>query len=219
MVTVVNLTGTTGIAFHSAIQPSGGATPYSYAFDPAGLPPWLSIDRTTGVISGTPDAPCSTTQGTLTGQSEQFVCASSTFTGHVTVTDAIGATVPVTVTLVVTTPPLVVDHNASATQTTGSALNFLVGTVHGGYGGGTVTFTAANLPCSADGRVCDQIDFTTGRITGTLADFGSSRYDVTVTVTQDDPAPGSSNTYVAQFHLIINTTTGTSTSPSAGATP
>jgi len=203
----VNLTGTFGTALHSAIQPTGGVTPYSFAFDSAGVPPWLSIDKASGVISGTPDTQCSTTTGVDSGQTTQFPCASATFNEHVTVTDSIGETFPVTVSLVVTTPPLVVDHNASVTQTTGSALNFSVGTVHGGYGGGTLTFTASNLPCSADNTVCDQIDFTTGRITGTLADFGQTTYQVHVTVTEDDPTPGSANTYVGQFTVTINTAT------------
>jgi hypothetical protein len=214
----VNLTGTFGTTFHSALQPSGGVTPYSFAFDPTGLPPWLSIDRATGVISGTPDLQCSTTTPSGTLPSEQFACDSASFIEHATVTDAIGETFPVTVNLVVTAPPLVVDHNASVTQTTGSALDVSVGTVHGGYGSGTLTYTASNLPCNLAKTVCDQIDFSTGRITGTLADFGSPQYDVLVTVTEDDPTPGSSNTFVAQYHLTINAVNA-SPSASPGASP
>lgn len=213
----VNLTGTFGTAFHRTLQPSGGVAPYSFAFDSAGAPPWMSIDPSTGVISGTPDVQCSTPTSATSGPVVRFSCPQATFNERVTISDSIGETVAETVSLVVTTPDLVVDHNATATQTAGSALNISAGTVHGGYGGGTLTFTATGLPCSADGTVCDQIDFTTGRITGTLANFGLSSYTVTVTVTQDDPTVGSSNTYVGQYTLTINTASGSAT-PSSGAT-
>ena len=216
----VNVTGAFGSALHGAIQASGGAAPYSFTFDSTAAPPppWLSVDKATGAISGTPDTSCSATTPTTSGAVANFDCPQAGFTAHVTVTDSIGETSTVTVDLAVTTAPLVVDHNASATQTAGSPLNFSVGTVHGGYGGGTLTFTATGLPCNATGTNCDQIDFSTGRITGTLADFGLSSYTVTVTVTQDDPTPGSANTYVGQYTVTINTAAAPA-SASAGATP
>jgi hypothetical protein len=213
-----NLTGTFGSAFKQAIQPTGGVTPYSYAFSPTDtVPSWMSLDPATGVVSGTPDAQCTNTTDTPSAQSDQFACPSATYTEKVTVKDSIGETFPVTVSLVVTAPPLVVNHVATVTQTAGSPLDFSAGTVHGGYGGGALTFTATGLPCSST-NICDQIDFATGRITGTLPDFTLTSFTVTVTVTQDDPVPGSSNTYVGTYTIAINTAAATTpgASPTTG---
>ncbi|HEV2346502.1 MAG TPA: putative Ig domain-containing protein [Actinocrinis sp.] len=216
-----NVTGTFGVALHTAIQPTGGVPPYSFAFaHPVGVP-WLSIDPATGMLSGTPDTQCSSATVSGSGSSVQFECASFADTEAVTVADSTGATFPVTVSLTVNTPPLVVDHITDITQTANSALVFSVGTVHGGYGGGTVTYTATDLPCSID-KTCDQIDFSTGVVTGKLADFGQSSYVVDVTVTQADPTPGSSNTFVGHYKVTVGTALApvvTSVSPSNGASP
>jgi hypothetical protein len=215
-----NLSGTFGAQFSQKIQPTGGVAPYSYAFAAADhVPSWLSVDASTGVVSGTPDTQCTSTTDSASGQTDTFACPPATFTDHVIVTDAAGETFSVTVNLTVTAPPLVVNHATTVTQTVGAPLDLSLGTVHGGYRGGTVTFTATGLPCSADGKVCDQIDFSTGRVTGTLPDFGLSSYAVTVTVTQDDPAPGSSNTYIGRYTVTIDTAGAPSTGPTSGATP
>lgn len=199
-----NVTGTFGVALHTAIQPTGGVTPYSFAFTHPANVPWLTIDPATGILSGTPDTQCSSTTVSGSGSSIQFACAPFTDTEAVTVTDASGATFPVTVSLTVNTSPLAVDHITDVTQTANSPLSFSVGSVHGGYPGGTLTYTATNLPCSTD-NTCDQIDFNTGLVTGKLADFGKSSYTVDVTVTQSDPTPGSTNTFVAHYKVTINT--------------
>jgi hypothetical protein len=214
----LNIDGTFGTPFSRQIQPTGGVGPYSYAFAAGDdVPPWLSVDSSTGVISGTPDTSCSLATDTSSGETDTFACPPATFTDHVTVTDAVGETFTVTVNLTVTTPPLVVDHVTSVTQLSGQPVNLSLGTVHSGYGGGTVTFTATGLPCSADGTICDQLDFANGTVTGTLPDFGAGSYNVVVTVTQDDPTPGSSNTYVGTYTVTINTATGVMPSPSPTA--
>jgi hypothetical protein len=215
----LNLDGAFGARFDQQIHQTGGVAPYSYAFATGDhAPSWLSVNSSTGVISGTPDTSCSTTTDTPSGQTDQFACPPATFTDHVTITDAAGETFTVTVNLTVTTPPLVVNHVPSVTQLAGKPLNLSLGTVHSGYGGGTVTFTAAGLPCSANGMVCDQLNFADGTVTGTLPDFGAGSYNVVVTVTQDDPTPGSSNTYIGTYTVTINTASGATPSPSPTAT-
>jgi hypothetical protein len=211
----VNISGSFGSQFSQQIQPTGGVVPYSYAFASGdNVPSWLSVNPSTGVVSGTPDTSCSAPTDTPSAQTDTFTCPPAQFTDNVTVTDAVGETFTVTVNLTVTTPPLVVNHVSSVTQVTGQPLDFSLGTVHGGYNGGTVTFTvtgtpftATGLPCSADEKTCDQLDFANGTVTGTLPDFGFSSYTITVTVTEDDPTPGSSNTYVGTYTVTINTST------------
>jgi hypothetical protein len=214
----LNLDGTFGTPFDRQIQPTGGVAPYSYAFAAGDdVPSWLSVGPSTGVISGTPDTSCSNTTDTSSGQTDKFACPPATFTDHVTVTDAVGETFTVTVNLTVTTPPLVVNHVTSVTQLAGQPLNLSLGTVHTGYGGGTVTYTATGLPCSADGEICDHLDFANGTVTGTLPDFGAGSYNVVVTVTQDDPTPGSSNTYIGTYTVTINTASGVTSGSSSTA--
>jgi hypothetical protein len=206
-----NWTGTFNTAFHQTVQPSNGAGPYAIAFASTDtVPSWLSIDPSTGVVSGTPDAQCSHTTPSVSGQSQVFTCASTAYPEAVTVTDKLGETLTTTVNLTVGTAPLVVNSNASVTQTAGSPLDFSVGSPSGGYGTTGFQYTATNLPCSADGTTCDRINFNTGEVTGTLGDFNipGGSYTIIVTVTQADPVAGSANTFVATYQLTINTVGG-----------
>ena len=49
-------TATTGTSYSSALQATGGITPYAWAITSGTLPAGLSLDASTGVISGTPSA-------------------------------------------------------------------------------------------------------------------------------------------------------------------
>ena len=212
-----NWTGTVDTPFHQTIQPANGEAPYSFAFALTDqVPSWLSIDPTTGVLSGTPDAPCSTTTATVSGTSEQFKCQPTTYTEAVLVGDQLGGTpLTSTVTLTVGTTPLTVSLNAIPTQTTGVPFAFSVGNPSGGYGGNSYQYSASGLPCSADNSVCDQIDPSTGEVTGTLSSFGQSTYTITVTITQTDPIAGSGNTFVGSYTETISTATPTPSSTSS----
>jgi len=219
-----NWTGTINTPFHQTVQPADGQAPYSYAFASTDtVPSWLSIDPSTGVVSGTPDAQCSSTTPSGSAPSEEFVCPSAAYTEAVTVTDKLGETFTSTVGLTVNTAPLVVDYNASVAQTTGTPFDFSVGSPSGGYGSTAYQYTATGLPCSADGTICDQINFDTGDVTGTLSSFGKSSYTISVTVTQADPIVGSANTFVATYQETINTasasTPTTTSTPTSTASP
>jgi hypothetical protein len=70
-------TGSVGVAYSSSLVVSGGVAPYTYATSSGSLPPGLTLNRSTGVIAGTP---------TATG----------TFNFTATVTDSTGATATTT---------------------------------------------------------------------------------------------------------------------------
>lgn len=49
-------TGTVGTAYSDAVVASGGTGPYTYAVSAGALPPGLSLNASTGAITGTPSA-------------------------------------------------------------------------------------------------------------------------------------------------------------------
>ena len=216
-----NWSATFDSAFQETVQPSGGVGPFTFTLapDPAvtgsTVPSWLSINPSTGVVSGTPDAQCSNVPPGALGQ-EEFDCPSAVYHMQVTVTDQAGETLPSTVTLTVNTPPLIVD-NTTATQTAGVPFTYSVGSPSGGYGGTVYQYTATGLPCAAPGSTdCDQINPYTGEVTGTLSAFGSTSYTIHVTVTQSDPILGGANTFVASYMETIDTVLPASTDSPAG---
>jgi len=83
----------TNTPYSATVKASGGATPYTWAVTKGSLPAGLSLDTSTGGISGTP-----TTTGT------------SSFT--VTVTDSLGSTAQATLSLSVSTPAGVLTWSA-----------------------------------------------------------------------------------------------------------
>ena len=151
--------GTVGVAYAASLSAAGGSTPYSWSA--SGLPAGLSINASTGQITGTPTA-------------------AGTSTATVTVTDG-GAPNPQTA-----TKNFTISIAAPLTITTTSLPGGTVGTPYSAAlqatGGATpYTWTATGLPRGLT------LDSGTGQISGTPTTSGTS--SVLVTVADSSPSP------------------------------
>jgi len=149
-----------GSAYSHQVEVEGGSGS-GYTFTATGLPPGLSIDPATGLITGT------VTSG-----------IGSPFTVTVTATDGEGASVTTPLTIIVN-PPVVIDPAPLPQPAVGSAYEHQLATA-GGSGGG-YTYAATGLPAGLSIS-------PTGLITGTVADATGSPFTVEVTVTDSEGA-------------------------------
>lgn len=166
--------GTAAIAF-TPLTLTGGTPPYAYSVSPA-LPGGLTLNSGTGTISGTPAAAVISTNYTITG------------------TDAVGAQVGQTLTLVV---------NGALTATQAIATKALsAGAVAVAFtpiaaGGGTAPYVFSISPPLPAGLA---ISATTGAISGTPSvASGATTYTVTITDSLNASAG-------AAFSLTVNPT-------------
>jgi hypothetical protein len=184
--TTVLSTGVVGTAYNATVAAAGGTTPY--AWSASGLPAGLTINASSGVISGTPTA-------------------AGTSTVAVTVTDATNPThltATKNLTLVVVAPLSI---------TTSSLVGGVVGSAYGGTvaaTGGTTPYTwsAAGLPAGLT------MNPSTGAITGTPTAAGTSTVAVTVT---DSTAPAALSATKNLSLVIVAPLSITTTTLSSGA--
>ncbi len=158
-------TGTAGTAYAaSPVSASGGVAPYSYSA--TGLPAGLSINASTGAVSGTPTAPGS-------------------YTPNFTVTDAIGTAGSAAGSVTVNPAPVAV-ANQSVSGTVGSALSRQV-VATGGTGSYSWSRTSGTLPpgltFSASGVLSGTPTTAGSYAFGATATSGASSATGTVTVT------------------------------------
>jgi predicted RNA-binding protein with TRAM domain len=146
--------GEVNVAYTAAPSVSGGTNPYAWSVSAGSLPTGLTIDSTTGVITGTPS-----------------VAGSDTFT--VTATDDNGRTTSEGTTVVVSADPSISTSSLPAAQV-GVAYNEDVTGV-GGSNPYAWSVSAGSLPTGL------AIDTTTGVITGTPSAAGSDTFTVTLT--------------------------------------
>lgn len=169
--------GTVGEVYSGAVVASGGTTPYT--FGAGSLPGGLSIDASTGVLSGTPSQ-----------------SAIGTATVAFTVTDSAKPTPQkATANLGITVSPskLVITTTSLSSGTVGIAYS---GAITASGGTTPYTFSAANLPSALS------IDASTGAITGTPAQSAAGTATVTFTVT--DSTKPTAQTANAGLSLTIN---------------
>src|SRR5438477_122300 len=188
--------GTVGVAFSYQITATNNPT----SFNAIGLPPVLTVNTSTGLISGTPTTAC-------------------TYTVTLSATNA-GGTGSATLTLtVVNPPPPVITSATTANGTVGVAFSYQITATNK-----PTSFNATGLPAGLT------VNTTTGVISGTPTTAGAYTVAIsasnaggtgsaTLTLTINNPvptttsiSPASTTAGSAQFTLTVNGTNFVSTS-------
>jgi len=146
--------GEVGIAYSQTLAATGGTTPYTWAISSGNLPSGLSLNASSGAITGTPSA-----SGT------------SSFTARVT--DNVGATATKALSIVIV---------PAVSITTASLPNGSVGVAYNqtlAVTGGTTPYTWAIQSGSLPSGL--SLNTSTGAITGTPTTNGTSNFTVKVT--------------------------------------
>ncbi|MCB9072025.1 MAG: VCBS repeat-containing protein [Bdellovibrionaceae bacterium] len=146
--------GIKGLSYSAQIVASGGTEPYSFTKTTGSFPPSLSLDSSTGILSGV-------IASTASGQ----------FSFSISVTDTEDTTVEKSYTVTVSTAVSIVNTSLTAAQVNVSYLENISAT------GGTppYSYSASGLPSGYS------INSTTGAITGISSSSSSSSVDITVT--------------------------------------
>jgi serine protease len=173
-----NQTTTVGTAVSLQIQASDSASGQTLTYSATGLPAGLSINSSSGLITGTPTT-AGTASVTVTATDTTNASGSTSFTW--TINTSTGNTVTV-------------KNPGNQTSSIGSAVNLQI-QARDSATGQTLTYSASGLPAGLS------INSSTGRITGTPTTAGTA--SVIVTVTDTTGASGS-----ASFTWTINTSTG-----------
>src|ERR1035441_4434399 len=173
-------TGQVGVPYSSALVASGGNTPYTFSIISGSLPPGLTLDTTTGAITGTP-----TNVGTFSYVAQ--------------VVDAAGRTTDTTILgcgITITPPPLGLLCAGGTGQVGAPYSSALVAS------GGTAPYTFSIISGSLPPGLT--LDTTTGAITGTPTTAGTFPYVAQVV----DAAGRTADSTVLNCGIIISPCSG-----------
>jgi predicted outer membrane repeat protein len=144
-------TGQQDTAFSYQINASN--LPISYALDSGALPAGVTLDTTTGLISGTPTA-------------------NGVFNISVTATNTFAACAPFAITITINPPLPAITSALTASATTGEAFNYQIGASNS-----PTSYAAPDLPAGLT------LNAATGLITGTPATEAEGVYNINLTAT------------------------------------
>ena len=172
--------GQVGVAYSTQFDVTGGALPLTWSITAGSLPPGLTLNTATGVVSGTPS-----------------VAGSSPFT--ISVSDANGQTASKAVTLAVTAGPLVITKSANTSSATvGSVVAYTITVANTG----SANWTGATLSDPLTGVLDDAVypgnaTATAGTVTYTAPALGwtgdipaGGTVTITYSVTVNNPVTG-----------------------------
>jgi hypothetical protein len=169
-------TGTVGTAVSLQISATDSDSSETLTYSASGLPAGLSINSSTGLISGTPTT-AGTSEVTVTVTDPTGASGSTTFDWTISAASSSGNTVTVT-------------NPGTQTGTVGTAVSLQISATDSASGQ-TLTYSASGLPAGLS------ISSSTGLISGTPTT--ADTYDVTVTATDTTGASGD-----ASFDWTIN---------------
>jgi len=152
--------GTKGSSYSNLVQASGGTTPYAWSISSGSLPTGLSIDPSSGLISGTPTA-----TGTFKFTATVADAGTPAQTASVALSIVVAAAAPQA--LVITTSSMPAGTNGTSYS---SALQ-----ASGGTSPYAWSITGGSLPTGLG------LNATTGLVSGTPTANGTSSFTVTVT--------------------------------------
>ncbi len=173
--------GEVGVAYDAVPTTSGGTGPDTWSISSGTLPAGLTLDTTTGEVSGTP-----TSDGT------------STF--DLVVTDSLGQSASQSETVTVATDPAITSSAFGAGEV-GVAYD-AVPTTSGGTGPATWSVANGTLPAGLT------LDTTTGEVSGTPTSDGTSTFDLVVTDSLGQSASQSETVTVATDPAITSSAFG-----------
>ena len=206
VVTVSSLpTAVVGSSYSATLQAKSGTPPYTWSVTSGTLPAGLTLDTSTGVISGTPTAPSAAISGKRT--SANTSPTTDNFTVTVTDSSTPAKTASASMQIVVN-PPLALTTASLPAGVVGTAYNQTLAAT-GGMTPYTWTVSSGSLPAGLS------LNASSGAITGTPTGpfVGTTSFTVTVTDAENPTKNATANLSIA---ISAPTLTVTTTSLTGG---
>ncbi len=169
--------GTLGTPYNQTLAATGGITPYAWSITAGALPAGLTLNPSTGVISGTPT-------GTVTGQ--------ISFTATVADSQSPAKTASASLSITITVPPLVIATTGLPGGIMGESYSATLAAT-GGIAPYSWSITSGSLPAGLTLN-------SNGQITGKPTADGTSSFTVKVT-DSETPTPQS---VMANLSITVN---------------